>query len=187
MQTVTTLQVVPNIAGRLGLVSTLLAYRFVLDALFVWYLAPVWGYMGYSVEFDQLNFAVSLVQLGIIGLVLPTEFRRPSDLAICFYVALVILPFQTYSSYAGGSFAQMWASFIAGIPMFLVCVTPSVRFAGIRGGATILAVLAYGGIAVCMAYVIAKGGLAQFNLDPKKVYDFREAQKELFNLESLPI
>lgn len=164
--------------SRIAPLLSLVILRAFLDIVYLYYILPFWGYMGYDYEPNAGNLLISLAQLILVGFVLPVRIVKPTDIAIVLLAALVLLPFQTFSVWGGGSKLQIFAPFLAFLVLAAVSKGPQVRIPPIRQGPKIFEVLSFVTVFFYLALFVARGGLAHFNLDIGQVYDFRELQKE---------
>jgi len=160
-------------AGVLSLASL----RVLFDMVYLQYLVPVWGYMGYAIDFDPIRLVFSLGQLLLVVLLMPVRIDKPTDIAVVLMIALVILPFQTFAVWGGGSNLHLIAPFLTLLTIVAISHINEFRIPVVKQGRQVFIVFSVLATFSYLAVALAQGGLSNFNLDLRQVYDFRDIQK----------
>ncbi|WP_342075682.1 hypothetical protein [Yoonia sp. SS1-5] len=153
------------------------ALRTFYDLVFVFYIVPIWGYLGYSFEFNALGGILALLQLLVLTALTPVRVEKPSDLALTLLSAFLVLPFQTLVVFGGGSLLQLASPFLSLVIIKLLTSGPAYRMRPVKQGYSVYVAFSICAIFGYLAFAVASGGLSNFNIDITRVYDFREIQK----------
>jgi hypothetical protein len=161
-------------------VAGIFAFRLILDWNYVAVVAPVFPDEGYALQPSAGRLALSWVLTLMVGLLVPTSMRRPSDVVVTFLAATPVLPMLTLLAWRGDDAVLACAAVAATalVAWIRLIRWPTLHIVTRRGG-RIAAAMAGAGVVVTLVFMIARGGLAFASLDLQAVYVFRDVATEL--------
>lgn len=151
----------------------LILFRGILDVLYVKTIAPNFAYEGYRVAFNFLKYLESWLLVLIASLLLTERVRKPSDFFSLLMLLGVIIPTLSLYGLADKSRFTVYSVLLAYSLVVFVSKLPFVKIPCLLQGYWLGIFLALAGCLVVAAWFVLRGGLAHFNLDFSKVYDFR--------------
>lgn len=166
----------------LKVVLSLYLLRVTLDVSYFIYIAPVWGYMGYSIEIDSTKVLFTYFLIPLIGTVTPKKgIKSSTDLTLVLLVAFACLPFQTYTAFAGGTYTQSVLPVVSVIIISLSKIIKKVKIPNIKWGKVVLYTFFLFAVILYIGNLLIRGGMQNFNLDLTEVYNVRSAQKQILH------
>jgi len=140
---------------------------------YAFFVAPVFGYAGFKWSPNVFKIIESLLIICILLWFLPSNFKKPSDFFVHMHFLLPILPMLVL--YGASDYAREYMYFVV-LAFAIVCVIRRLRLPIIKGDIVPTSVMMWGSLLFVLSYIlgiIMQGGLAYFNLDLQKVYEFR--------------
>ena len=137
------------------------------------FIHPLFSYAGFIWVPNVVKIVESLLIIFVLLLFLPSKFEKPSDLFVHIQFLFPILPMLVL--FAASDYPRAYMYFAA-FAFVIVCILRKLRLPKIRAGVVSNELIMWGSfLFVCgyIVFIIALGGLAYFNLDIKKVYEFR--------------
>ena len=162
--------------GRRGFLWLLYLLHYLLLAVaYVLYVGPVWAHRGYALAPDPLRIALSVAAVVVVGWLVQWN-GRPSAFFTTVFGLTVFVPVAVIYSCAGGAWGLV---LIAGVALMIMLVVGSVVRIPVlpclswscQQIFSLLGVLSI----ICIAAAFAWGGARYFNIDPRKVYEYRTA------------
>lgn len=169
------------IGRRIKFIFWLILFRCALDFSYVYFVSDVFGYDGFSLNFDAFNYALSWLFSVPFLFCLSPVLNRVRDYTEIFWALLVIFP--VLSMYGLNSDNPIGLPLIYCFSFFIFFMIIRVRFIKVSK----LPEFKYGlevGVCLCLLFVIlliinyTKSGVS-LNLNFLKVYEFRESNSEL--------
>jgi len=161
----------------LSLRSTLIAgfvfFKAVLDVSYVCFVAPLYGYAGYTFCPEVLKLLESYILLLVLALMMPWRVRRPSDVFIIVLFLAVGAPLLSLYSMRSDDRAYLYMVMSGFVVLRLAVFHPAVKLPALCSGRRLLSVLLLAGAALLFGLVIIRGGFRYFNLDWSRVYELR--------------
>ena len=155
-------------------VALLVCIRLALDLSYVYFISPSWSYQGLALSVQKWRLAESYLLTVMLSLFVPRRFVRPSDFLLFFFYLLIILPLL---SLYGLLFEQRPFIWMVAFCFLLMCgirFFPIIRLPVVRYGRFLLVIASGMMVFVVIAFMVIHGGLANFNLDLTRVYEFRK-------------
>ncbi len=160
----------------------LFLFRVSLDFLYVQCISQKWAYAGFELNPDLLKIIESYILYGLLLLIQKPKAEKPSDVFILVMFIGVLAPLLSMYGLANQARATVYMvilSYIFAVVLakgrpFKIPVIPKSYFVGLC--------LAAGACAVVAAWFIVRGGLAYFNINLLKVYQFRAITGQLLNI-----
>jgi len=160
---------------RVSFVVGTLAFKASLDAAYRLFVAPLFAYNGFTLQVDAARMLESYILVLGLALAVPPRFRRPSDFLLALLFLAVIVP--TLSLYGNQPHLRSYLYLmLAGFILVLITSKlPLPRVPHLRGGRAAAAAAAGIGVLIALAWLVSRGGLSYFNLNPARVYAYRAA------------
>lgn len=161
--------------GKYQFIITAILLRLLLDFVYIDFISVQFGYMGFQDKFSAWLYIESWIAFGLLLLVAPKRFARPSDFFINYLIMMTALPIIVLYPYMEAPSSMLW-TFV--VPVLSICIFRLPKpfyIKGIKGGRSIFIVLAFLLIAIVTTQLIASTGLRNFNLDFMRVYEIRDS------------
>jgi len=144
-----------------------------LAQLYIVYIAPVWGYMGYELDIDRSKIIVALCVLTTFAFLTPSKVSVRSFF-LNLDITLQLIPSLVLFSLGAKPLHHAEIIWMALLIVYIVSAIPipQLSMSNLDPKRTMLA-LAFLTGGLQLAY-LSFGGLSNFNLDLRLVYDFRE-------------
>lgn len=158
------------------LLLLVLAIRGMLDLTYVFFLARHYSYVGFSVDVTLLRFGTSVAVLLAAAQLLPRSALRPSDFAISLLFILIVMPLTSlwaWSGHGGPMLLYATASLIVIRALCTIRLTWVPAY--LREGRVVAYALMFLIPAALFGWFLARGGVESLVLDPRKVYEIRDA------------
>ena len=144
------------------------------------FIVPIFGYSGFKWSPNTIKVCESLLLTMFFASVLPSSVKRPSDFFIHVHFLLPVLPMLIL--YAAADLSRVYIYFVM-LAFMVVFAIRKFHVPTIVGNIIPLSIIIWGIVLFVtgyITYIIQKGGLAYFNLDLVRVYEFRsEAAQNL--------
>lgn len=153
---------------------TAIFLRLLLDFVYLDFISVQFGYMGFQNKFSASLYVESWVAFGLLLLVAPKRFTRPSDFFVSYLIMMTALPIIVLYPFMKAPSSMLW-TFI--VPTFSICIfrlPKPIYIKGIKSGRSIFIVVASFLIAIVTIQLITNVGLKNFNLDFLRVYEIRD-------------
>ncbi len=147
------------------------------------FIVPIYGYSGFTWSPNLFKIIESILIILAISWSLPAVFKRPSDFFVHLHFLLPILPMLVL--YGASDYARQYMYFVV-LAFAMVCMVRKLRVPKIKSASVPASVMMWFSLFAVLIYIlfiISQGGFAYFNLDLRKVYDFRVAASR--NLPSI--
>lgn len=160
----------------------LLAYKLILDFVYIKFVHEYYNYMGFSLDFNIKKYIVSFIWFFVIFAILPKDINKPSSVFLQLHFIIMIMPmFTTYAlANESGIFLALCCIFFI-MECLILRFMPSIKIIKIKNSQCIL----YGIIICITAFVyismIRANGLPSLEaLNLNKVYQVRATTKYPF-------
>lgn len=161
-------------------------FRAVLDAAYVFFVYPVFGYSGFGYEFSIGFYFFSWIAYISALSITPHLLQRVSDYFIASFLFSVLAPLCSIVGLAGAGVFPLIVTLSVFIffnifqhGSFAAKFLPVPKFSKISEGRIILLVISSAAVLILICWYIYSGAVRYFNLNLLKVYDFREASADL--------
>lgn len=168
--------------SRAVFIAAVIFFRFALEAGYLYYVNPVHAYSGFVLEFSAIKYIESWFLLGALMLFVPCKLTRPSDFFVLVLFLGLLVPLLSLYALADQSRATVYTVLLGYLIIDVLRRGRRVRLPGIRNALYTGLGLAFAGAMTVTAWFVISGGMANFNLDLTKVYEFRRATGELINI-----
>ncbi len=166
--------------ARLKVLLAFIAFRIVLDFGYIAFVHAYYAYAGYDLDVLPAKYLISWLFLLAAGWMVPTRFTQAADLFLMYLGAAMLVPLTAMYGLASAPLIPITTSFVAyAVVHGTALVIPPLAAPHIAKGRTIAVALASFALSVVLARMIVQGGLTNFNLDLRAVYEFREVQAEI--------
>lgn len=141
---------------------------------FEFFISPIYSYAGFQWQPQPVKILEGFFYTLLVSSLLPTKFRKPSDILIHIQMLFPVLPMLVLYGAQNRPRGYLYVTLSALLIMFLAT---KIRFRAIRIGRTLSpklfeSLLLLTGFVVISVIILA-GGLQYFNLNIWKVYEFR--------------
>lgn len=151
----------------------LILFRGLLDALYVKTIAPYFAYEGYRLDLNVLKYLESWLLILVTSLFLNERVRKPSDFFSLLMLLGVLVPLLSLYGLADKSRFAVYSVLLGYSLVVFLSKLPFIKIPPLSQGYGLGLFIALGGCLVVAGWFVLRGGLAHFNLDLSKVYDFR--------------
>lgn len=158
---------------KLLFLTTLVLFRGLLDALYVKMIVPYFAYEGYRLDLNLPKYFESWVLIIITSLLLRERVKKPSEFFPLLMFLGVLIPLLSLYGLADKPRFTVYSVLLGYSIVVFVSRIPFLKIPSLSQGYCLGLFIALGGCLVVSAWFVLKGGLAHFNLDLSKVYDFR--------------
>ena len=138
-------------------------------------IAPSYGYLGFFWSPQPFKIFEGFICTLVISSILPTKFRRPSDILIHVQMLFPILPMLVLYGAQNGPRGYLYVVLLAFLIMYLLAT--KIRFKAVRIGRSLSPKLYQSLLLLtgwcAISIIILYGGCRYFNLNIWKVYEFR--------------
>lgn len=140
----------------------------------------LWGYQHFSLEFDELRFAMNMVVLGSLASVMPVRLK-PSMMICHMAMAFVLVPAFVLHACAGHSLRYLVITIMGYCVIYYISVFSPRPYLEMVYSARPSAVMyvCCAALSVVLLITVGAGGLENFNLDISAVYDYRDNVDQL--------
>ncbi len=142
------------------------------------FVVPIFGYMGFEWAPNKVKIIEALLAIIFFALILPSRVKRPSDFFIHVHFLLPIVPMLVL--YGASDLPRIYMYF-ALLSFGVVCFARKLKPPKIKGDIIPIPIVMWGLLIIVVIYIssiISQGGLRYFNLDLRKVYEFRAIASE---------
>ena len=168
-----------NRKGFFNFYLQIFLYKILLDYFYVEFIATVFGYEGFDVDFEWWNYSTSILLTLFLAYTLPKSVNTPSKLIIYLFFFIVLIPILSYQSLSKQPNWQLYSMLL----QFLITIFFSTSFfsrkkslfasISIRNGTSFIVKLSNIIVFGSLLYVYLKTG-GGLNFDLTAVYEFRE-------------
>lgn len=154
-----------------------IGYSLFLIVVYVGFVAPVFGYMGFSTENINLTKCVEAFALILLlSITIPAAFRLPSDFLVFCLFFLTVLPVLLVMGLMDKSRTVALTIVIAYLVVWAINQLPAIELPLIRGGRKFFWAISLAMTFLTIAWIFISGAASGFSLDLGKVYAVRESQ-----------
>ena len=156
-------------------------YIILLDIAYVTILIPMYGYAGFVLEYTPSTVIVGFFMTACVYICMPKKMSTVSDFVLTGIAFLAIIPYISYYSFGGGSFAFTAMSFLMFIAVIaFVRLTPNISLPTFsqKTADVIFTILLWGAVAYVFITCISAMGFSNLSLDFSTIYERRAVFKE---------
>lgn len=158
-----------------------MVFRGLLDLVYLLFINPVFSYSGFFLDVCLLKYIESWLVLVLLVAMFPKKLSKPSDFLMTFIFFSLLVPLLAFYALSNASRDGLYVVLVS---MVLIVVFRSGKpfFIPLFTAGPIIAysILSIGIFAVTVL-MIKSGGLAFFNLNLMRVYEFRSDVGEVIN------
>jgi hypothetical protein len=170
------------IEGRAWLYGLGMIFRLVLERAYTDFVVPWYEGVGFTMSDNLDKYAESWVLYVGLLLLIPAKTRKPSDFLICLTFFAYLAPLLIFYGLADKSRWALYCVIAQYAIVNLVRVRRPVRVPVVKNGPAIALWVSITGVVVATTWLVASGGLANFNLNLDAVYEFREDANSAINV-----
>lgn len=155
-------------------VVTLVAYRLLLDALYVFLISDVFAYAGFNCTWELFNYTASFIAFIIFICFYPTRITRPSHFFMAYCITFLVIPLTTLYAFTNQGILSLVCVLL---PLTIIHLILSLKPWRLGRFSTnkLLVILTLALITLGTLFIIIlRGGLGYFNLNFAEVYNYRE-------------
>lgn len=156
--------------------------RISLDISYIFVVEPYFSYMSFFLQINELKILESYVLTLILALIIPYKVEKPSDFLIVLLFLLPILPTLSLYGLKNENRIFTYMIVVSFLVILLVKQVPLVNIVRLRNGKLVGIIICILAIIVVVAWLINTGSLKYFNLDLKRVYEFRRNVSSIINV-----
>ena len=151
-----------------------LAYFLSLTGLYVWVIEPIWSYLPLSSAISPIKFIFCCILVSALSGFI--SGRKPSHFYFTLCVLLIFVPSMTIYVCTDGSGLFLVMVLLAFAVLGLTLAIPPLSLPSVpmKLSSTGVAMVLLSLSAVILSAIALKSGIANFNLNPLAVYDFRD-------------
>ncbi len=169
---------------RLELIALCLAYRVFLDIVYIFWVSPIYGYMGFISETNYVNFILSYIVMLMVLTFIPASQNKISYMILQLHLTVTFIPITTVYAFTNKSttfFAMMMVCFFTQV--VLLNVLPDLKLPKVYAGKILfwIVVLVFSTITVSYMLKTYKINIVAL-LDLSSVYKIRENNPESANI-----
>lgn len=166
--------------SKLYLAFLYLLSFFVLSAIYILYISPVWAYMGFIYEANYIKFVISLAVL-LFFVFIKSNKIDARNYFLNIVTTVILVPSLVIYAFSD---KPTYSAFVVWISIFTVTVVSAIplpRFTIMRANSKyILFALMMSTIFVISVF-LSRSGFSRFNLDLSRVYEFRNQSSDDFS------
>ncbi|MEN6327036.1 MAG: hypothetical protein ABFD18_12635 [Syntrophomonas sp.] len=167
--------------STIRLTLLLVLFKIALDLSYIYVVSPIYDYSGFTISIKPLAVFESYLFVILIGLSIPPIISRASHFFIWMLAIGAIIPNLSFYAMHSGSRIYMNAILLSFLCVVLVSKLPIAKIGTLKEGRTIGIIILILMVFSVTFSLITKGGLSYFNLDLRKVYDYRSAVGEIID------
>lgn len=155
-------------------VLTLIAYRLLLDALYVYLISDVFAYAGFDCTWELFNYTTSFITFLIFICFYPTRITRPSHFFIAYCITFLVIPLTTLYAFTNQGILSL-ACVLLPVTIIQMIISLKPWRLGKFLTSKLLVILSLSLITSGTLFIIIlRGGLGYFNLNFSEVYVYRD-------------
>jgi hypothetical protein len=157
-------------------------FRFILEAGYLYFVHTLYNYSGFILEFSALKFVESWILLVGLLFFAPCKLNKPSDFFIIIFLLGLIVPLLSLYALADQSRSTVYTVLMGYMIIDVLRKGRQIKLPLIKNGLYLSLGLALAGTILVTAWFFLSGGVANFNLDLTKVYEFRRLTGEMIHV-----
>lgn len=166
--------------SRLNLAFLYFLSFFILSILYIFYVSPVWSYMGFVYELNYSKLFLSIFVL-LFFVLIKSKKIDVRNYFLNIITTITLIPSLVIYTFADKPTYSAFVVWIAVFTVTAVSAVPLPRFTVMRANSKyILFALMISTIGVISIF-FSRAGFSNFNLDLNKVYEFRGQSSEAFS------
>ena len=161
-------------------------FRLLLDASYYLFVHPVFDYSGFGYDFTIFSYTLSWLIYFPSVVITPHLLFKVSDYFLASFTLTILAPLTSFVGLSGVNAFPLIVTFLvfAFLRLFqhgtiFAQVLPVPRILKISQGRSLAVIFSILAVLVLVVWYFYSGAVRYFNLNPLKVYDFREASAEL--------
>lgn len=153
--------------------------RVLLDFVYFYVISDRWEFLGFTKEPDMGFEIISLFILFFFSLLIRPRNPRASDYFIVFLILGIMIPAGTMVALGGRSFYFYFMINISTMLVWLISRLPLLYIPTLRNGCELWIAISIICFLMAPFILIFNGGWSLLNFDFSRIYEFREAGKDL--------
>ena len=105
-------------------VITLVGYRLLLDALYVFLISDVFAYAGFNFTWETSNYITSFIAFFVFVTLYPIRIKQPSHFFLAYCITFLIIPLTTLYAFTNQGILGL---FCVLVPITIICIILSLR------------------------------------------------------------
>jgi hypothetical protein len=168
--------------SRATFLVAIIVFRLILEAGYLYFVHPIYAYSGFVLEFSIIKYIESWILLYILMLLASHKLSKPSDFFILIFLLGLLVPLLSLYGLADQSRSTVYTVLMGYVIINSLRKGRKFTLPKIKNGLYIALGLAFVSAMVVTVWFFMSGGVANFNLDLRKVYEFRRATGELIHV-----
>jgi hypothetical protein len=167
------------LSGRFLFILMAVLFRYLLELGYRDFVYPVYQYTGITLDIDDVKYVESWFLYLILLLIFPTKLSRASDYMMGYLLFVFLSPLLVLYALSNADRNHLYIILFSVVITLFVRSGRPFRLPYITAGRQIAMTFIYLGMFLVTVWMVARGGLAYFNLDFSRVYEFRSAVGDL--------
>lgn len=143
-----------------------------LGVSYRYYVVPAIG-GAFKLDIDSMKYAESWIIYLLLVVFSPKKLERPTDILLTFLFLQFLAPLLTFYGLSNTSREYLYIVLLGVVFLYILRMGPPVRMPIVRIGRSIVWGILIAGTVGVTLWMVLSGGLAYFNLDFTRVYEFR--------------
>ena len=173
------------IKRRVLVLISLCVFRVCLDFMYLEFIIPYYEYSGFDLSNNLFNYNTSWVLLLLYSFFVSAEVKKPTDYFFMIAATSVVIPITSLYGLANREIAPVLTTIFCFIIMFYIVrikLPISINSTNFKNGKVLANRLSWIFIFILIGWYFVSGAVVYFNINFKKVYDFRVLSADLVNV-----
>lgn len=159
----------------------LVILKITLDASYIYFIYPVFGYSGFSLSLDMFSYTESWLLYLLVISFMKYQLLKPSDFLTLLFFLFAIAPMLTLYGLSEQNSLYTYFSILVFFFILLIQTGPPIRIPYIKHGALISVIISFSVILLALSKMASSGAMFRLNFDLSKVYEYREETGSVLN------
>ena len=147
---------------------------------YVEYHVPIWGYLGYFVDYSPIRHIIANLGAVCLALLIPVRMVGLTSFTLTLVGSSTIAALLAMYATRGYSISYLISLLLFLLIVKLLATSLRFRIPPRKGSTVPIVAFTAGGLGVCVAWIVARGGLAHINFDIANIYSIREVAMERY-------
>lgn len=144
------------------------------------YHMPIWGYLGYTVDYSLMRHIIASFGAVCLALIIPTRMIGLTSYTLALVGSSTIAALLAMYATRGYAIAYLISVLIFLLIVRVIANRLRFRIPPRKSSSVPIIALSGGGVGLCVAWIAARGGLANVSFDIHKIYAVREMAMERY-------
>lgn len=157
-------------------------FRLLLEISYRDFVSPYFSYLGFVLEPNLIKYTESWVIYGLLLIFAPKRLSRPSDFLVVYLLFAFLLPVLVFYAMTNSPREHLYLVVLGVLLVFACRLGKPIGLPVLKEGPLTAAVVSILACIFATGWMISSGGLAFFNLDFTRVYEFRSEVGDVLNV-----